>query len=632
MITTKKTNAMDLVISMFKDGRIDKAEAGQLLKGLNSQKTPVAIVGMGWKSPLSDNYNDIWDVISNKRTLIQACPKDRITRAAQLLGGLDTDERNYHYGAILSDIDEFDYELFGLSHEDATLMEPSHRIMLQAAYRALEDAGYLGTDRRNEITGVYIAANFTANQLVNYLKHIDDINMKSYMLNWTSFLATRLSNKFDLRGPSTVIENSCVSGAIALYEACNLLEMGKITSALVGGINISHLLDQRIVLNEVFHHAPDIASKGFDDEPGGNYVGEGAIALYLKPLDKAVADQDRIHGIIRGINTNNSGGATADFLQTSSEMITQVVQGALIDANLSAEDITYVDGEGYCERIEQALEVKGLINGFQTSTQKKQYCALGLTSVNLGYSEAMLGMSNAVCSVLALKNKQIPPVYKFDTPSSYLDLINSPFYINDKLKDWEVEEGKKRIVASFSSGYGGGNALTIYEEYIPDEQNLQPWNKDHYLFCISGHTLVSLQQTVSKFTEFVKQYKDTETASALDFSYTVLARRQHYSPYRLAVVYRTFDDLYDTLSQWIVQNRSSHDIYYDEKKRKSVAENRNVEQGMLSSFARYDMREIAEYYVNGYTIEFNSLFHDEQPRLIDVPGYCFTQSKCWIGG
>ncbi|MBA9088472.1 acyl transferase domain-containing protein [Fontibacillus solani] len=617
---------------MFKDGRIDKAEAGQLLKGLNSQKTPVAIVGMGWKSPLSDNYNDIWDVISNKRTLIQACPKDRITLAAQLLGGLDTDECNYHYGAILSDIDQFDYELFGISHEDASLMEPSHRIMLQAAYRALEDAGYLSSDRRNEITGVYIAANFTANKIINYLKYIGDINMKSYMLNWTSFLATRLSNQFDLRGPSTVIENSCVSSALALYEACNLLEMGKITSALVGGINISHLLDKRIVLNEVFHHAPDIASKCFDDEPGGNYPGEGAIALFLKSLDKAVVDQDRIHGIIRGIDTNNSGGVAIDFLQTSSEMITQVVQGALIDANLRAEDITYVDGEGYCERIEQALEVKGLINGFQTSTQKKQYCALGLSSVNLGYSEAMLGLSNAVCCVLALKNKQIPPVYKFDTPSSYLDFINSPFYINDKLKDWEVEEGKKRIAASFSCGYGGGNALTIFEEYIPDEQNFQPWIKDYYLFCISGHTLVSLQQTVSKFTEFVKQYKDTESANVLDFSYTVLARRQHYSPYRLAVVYRTFDDLHDTLSQWIVQNRSSRNIYYDKKRRKSVAENRDVEQGMLSSFTKYDMRKIAEYYVNGYSIDFNKLFHDEQPRLIDVPGYCFTQSKCWIGG
>ncbi|MGN7762595.1 beta-ketoacyl synthase N-terminal-like domain-containing protein [Paenibacillus sp. 22594] len=632
MITTKKTVAMDLVISMFKEGRIDKAEAGQILKGLNSQKTPVAIVGIGWKSPVSDNYNDIWDVISNKRTLIQACPKDRITCATQLLGRLDTDERNYHYGAILSDIDQFDYELFGLSHEDASLMEPSHRIMLQAAYRALEDAGYLSTDRRNEITGVYIAANFTANQITNYLKYIGDVNMKSYMLNWTSFLATRLSNQFDLRGPSTVIENSCVSAALALYEACNLLEMGKITSALVGGINISHLLDKRIVLNEVFHHAPDIASKGYDDEPGGNYVGEGAIALFLKPLDKAVADQDRIHGIIRGVDTNNSGGASSDFLQTSSEMITEVVQRALIDANLRAEDITYVDGEGYCERIEQALEVKGLINGFQTSTQKKQYCALGISSANLGYSEAMLGMSNAVCCVLALKHKQIPPVYKFDTPSAYLDLINSPFYINDKLKDWEVEEGKKRIAASFSSGYGGGNALAIYEEYVPDEHNFQPWIKDSYLFCISGHTFVSLQQTISKFTEFIKEYKDTEKANTLDFSYTVLARRQHYSPFRLAVVYRTFDELYEALSQWIVQNKSSCDIYYDNKRKKSVAENRDVEQGMLSSFANHDMREIAQYYVNGHAIDFNKLFHDEKPKLIDVPGYCFTQSKCWIGG
>lgn len=623
---------MDLVISMFKDGRIDKAEAGHLLKGLNSQKTAVAIVGIGWKSPLSDNYNDMWDVISNKRTLIQACPKERITYASQLLGGLDTDEQNYHYGAILPDIDQFDYELFGFSHEDASLMDPSHRIMLQAAYRALEDAGHLSTDRRNEITGVYIAANFTANQITNYLKCIGDINMKSYMFNSTSFLATRLSNQFDFRGPSTVIENTCVSAAVALYEACNLLEIGKITSALVGGINISHLLDKRINLHEVFHHPSDIATKGYDDEPGGNYVGEGAIALYLKPLDKAIADQDRVHGIIRGIDTNNSGGVSVDFMQTSSEMIAQVVQGALIDANIRAEDITYVDGEGFCERIEQALEVKGLINGFQTSTQKKQYCALGISSANLGYSEEMLGLSNAVSCLLALKNKQIPPVYKFDTPSSYLDIINSPFYINDKLKDWEVEEGKKRIAASFSSGYGGGNALTIYEEYIPEQQNIQPGIKDSYLFCISGHTLVSLQQTISKFTEFIKQYKDMESASTLDFSYTVLARRQHYSPYRLAVVYLTLDDLYDSLNQWIIQNRSSSDIYYNEKRKKGVAEERDVEQDVLSALAKNDMREIAEYYVNGHAIDFNMLFHDEQPRLIDVPGYCFTQSKCWIGG
>ncbi|MNP75114.1 hypothetical protein D3C76_1721120 [compost metagenome] len=89
-------------------------------------------------------------------------------------------------------------------------------------------------------------------------------------------------------------------------------------------------------------------------------------------------------------------------------------------------------------------------------------------------------------------------------------------------------------------------------------------------------------------------------------------------------MYRTFDELYDSLNQWIIENRTSCDIYYDEKRKKGVAEERDVEQGVLSSLARNDIRNIAEYYVNGHAIDFNMLFHDEQPRLIDVPGYCFT--------
>ena len=394
------------IVNLYKSGEMSKKSAAALLKGIDDVEE-IAVIGIGSVTPISDDYNTLWDTLVNRKSHIRPCPKQRIKLTSKYLGEEADSEQMYHYGAFYGDYAMCDYKLHGLSKEEATLMDPMQRIMLKSAYRTLEDAGYLGSNKDKEKTGVLIGANFTNKQFFNYLSLLGRADFETIMANWTSGIATRISNCFDLRGISTVIENSCIASIMAMSDACNLLRSGKLSSVLVGAISTILIPDRRISLNSIFAHGNDVISKPYDINPGGNYIGEGAASILLKPLSKAIEDGDKIHGMIKSSCVNNNGG-TSFFTQSNAEMIGEVVKDALQEAKIQPDEIDYIEGEGYCDRIEQALEVNGLAKGIRNFTNKKQFCALGAASANIGYSEASVGIFNTICCLLAIKNKQIP--------------------------------------------------------------------------------------------------------------------------------------------------------------------------------------------------------------------------------
>ena len=301
------------LVELYKDGEVSKKAVAQLLRQSESSETEdIAIIGIGCKIPASDDYRAIWDIMKNRKSQIKQCPRERIALTANMMGQDASDESMYHHGAIFGDYEMFDRELFDLEEEEVVLMDPMQRIMLQAAYRGLEDAGYLGKRAPGEIVGVLVGANFTNKQLGNYMMLTGRKDFMTFMSNWTNGVATRISHCFDLRGMSTVIENSCIASIMAISEACNLIRSGKITTALVGAVTTSLIPDVRISLNKVFEHDAYSVSKPYDMNPGGNYMAEAAATLILKPLKKAIADGDKIHAVIKSSAVNNNG-KTAGF-------------------------------------------------------------------------------------------------------------------------------------------------------------------------------------------------------------------------------------------------------------------------------------------------------------------------------
>ena len=613
------------LVELYKDGEVSKKAVAQLLRQSESSETEdIAIIGIGCKIPASDDYRAIWDIMKNRKSQIKQCPRERIALTANMMGQDASDESMYHHGAIFGDYEMFDRELFDLEEEEVVLMDPMQRIMLQAAYRGLEDAGYLGKRAPGEIVGVLVGANFTNKQLGNYMMLTGRKDFMTFMSNWTNGVATRISHCFDLRGMSTVIENSCIASIMAISEACNLIRSGKITTALVGAVTTSLIPDVRISLNKVFEHDAYSVSKPYDMNPGGNYMAEAAATLILKPLKKAIADGDKIHAVIKSSAVNNNG-KTAGFTQSNAEMISEVMSDAFTESKISPEDIGYVEGEGYCERLEQALEVLGLCKGFSRFTNRKQYCALGAASTNLGYSEVAVGVINAICCVLAIKNKQIPPLSMLDVPSDVFDLQNSPFYINERVKDWNVEEGKKRTAAIFTQGFGGGNGFTILQEFQTEKKERPP--KEKNLLLISANSEKSFFEYIQRYIDFLD---DNDDLLLEDICYTAACKRRHYSGYRLAVIAKDKDDLYDQLRKYLKTRQSSKTLYAGAVQPKNAGENKKHMKDMQEAMKNKLYESIAQDYVDGYELDMMEWFNGEKHENVDLPLYPFDAKRYWV--
>lgn len=612
------------IVELYKNGDLSKEVTTQLIR--ESEEEDIAIIGIGSKTSISDDYNDLWDTLKNRKSHIRPCPKERIQLTSEYLGENGDREELYHHGAFLSDYAIFDYQLFGLSKEEADIMDPMQRIMLQVAYRTLEDAGYLGKRPNQDTTGVFIGANFSNKQFVNYLSLLEEANFQTIIANWTSGVATRLSNCFDLRGVSTVIENSCIASIITISEACTMLKMGTIDTALVGTVNTILIPDKRISLNKVFAHDSDVVSRPYSDVPGGNYVGEGGAALLLKPLSKAIEHGDKIHGVIKSSCVNNNG-ATSDFVQSNAEMIENVVINALKLARIEPDQIEYVEGEGYCEKLEQALEVTGLTKGFSNFTNKKQFCSLGAASVNIGYSEASVGIFNLICCLLAIKHKQLPPIYRYDKLSNAFDLYNTPFYINDCLKTWDSKEDRKRTAAIFTQGFGGGNGFTIIQEYLDQLKNTEKNKETTFLFVLSALSEYSFQKLIERYLNF---FEDNKDISLGDLCYTAAVKREHYVSYRMVVETSDIADLHDQISKWNINRENTSTLKAGKIENSKCLKNKKQALKVEKSIADSRLQEIGQYYMDGYTFDFTKLFHQGCFRNIDLPLYPFDGVKCWV--
>ena len=608
---------------MYKNGEISQSNASTLLNEMKNKSDDIAIIGIGCKTPLSDDYHDLWETVKAKKSHVKPCPTERINLFAKLMGKKGNNSECYHHGGFFSDIGKFDYKLFRMTKEEASILDPTQRVMLEVAYRTLENGGYLGERKCCPDTGVFVGANFTFKQIASYLSLVGQLDFQSMMSNWTSGLATRISNVFDLRGVSTVIENSCIASIISIYNACDMLKSGKLKMALVGSVNVLLIPDKRFSLNKVFEHEPDVISRPYDDNPGGNYVGEGAAAMLLKRLDDAIKDGDNILGVIKSSYVNNNG-SKANFAQSNAEMIAEAVRESFVEAKVNPEDVGYVEGEGYCEKLEQALEVIGLTQGFQKFTNKKQFCALGASSANIGYSEVSVGMLNTIICILAMKNKQIPPIYCLDYPSDLLDLCNGPFYINDKLKEWRVKEGKKRISAVFTQGFGGGNGFTILEE-APELTSGEEESVEPHLFTISAQSKESLDQCINNYLKYLRE----ADYNFSDICYTNNVCRPHYSPYRIAIIASSKEELYEKLYEWNKTRADMKDVYFSNTEAQKQDMKRKHREEIQSAINNHQCDKVAEFYVAGYNILFAGLY-DTSKQVVELPQYQFNKSLCWL--
>lgn len=423
---------------------------------------PIAVVGMAGVFPGADDLDSFWQHLYEGTDLISETPSAR-WRWQDYLGQPGGDV--LRWGGFINNIDQFSPAFFGLSPLEAEFMDPQHRVFLESAWHALEDAGYAPRSLPERDVGVFVG--ISSMDYAGKLMLSSEVDPLANFGNGHSMLPNRVSYLLNLTGPSVAIDTACSSSLVAIHEGIKAIRSGDCRWALVGGVNI--LLEPRIT--QAMGKARMLSPKGrcqtFGAHADGYVRGEGAGVLVLKTLKQALADNDQIHGVIRASGVNHGGRSssmTAPNPQAQSELIQQVYQRA----GVRAGQVSYIETHGTGTPIGDPIEVNALKEAWQRhgeSPEAQAPCALGAVKSNIGHLEAAAGIAGAIKVLLCLKHKTLVKNLHGTPVNSAIDLLNTPFYLPQASAPWEVHAGQSRMAGLSSFGIGGTNAHLIFEEF-----------------------------------------------------------------------------------------------------------------------------------------------------------------------
>ncbi|HEY6877037.1 MAG TPA: beta-ketoacyl synthase N-terminal-like domain-containing protein, partial [Polyangiales bacterium] len=415
--------------------------------------TPIAIVGLAGRFPGARDVDALWKLLIEKTDAIRPVPKERWDATV----ALDPQKTIQGVGGFLEGVDEFDPTFFGISPREAEDIDPQQRLMLEASFRALEDAGVRPDLLKDSRTGVYVGASWHDYEILRKERGAS-ATQHSAVGNALDMIATRVSYYYKLKGPSLTVETGCSSSLVALHIACSALASGEIDAAFVGGVNLILAPDVSIGLTHFGGLSPEGHCKAFAASADGFVRGEGVVALYVKTLERALADGDRIHAVIAATAVNNDGGGDS-LVTPSPDGQEDLLRRAYAAAGVALESVAYVEAHGTGTSRGDPIEA-GAIGRVLGKPRHPTAGRLQVGSIktNIGHLEAVAGLAGLVKGVLALEHRLVPPnlhgeVLNPNIPFDELnlDVVREPL----RLPAGEVYVG----VNSF--GWGGTNAHVV---------------------------------------------------------------------------------------------------------------------------------------------------------------------------
>lgn len=489
----------------------------------------IAIIGMSCRMPGAKNLDEFWQNLISGRDVSHQVTAQDLEEEGEDLSLLE--HPNYvKRNMVMEDADCFDASFFGFHPKEASMMDPQHRIFLETAYEALENAGYNPSkfDGKIGIFGGVARNSYFTNNIATHKDKLESAAEYVDMLgSEKAFSITRVAYKLDLKGPAVNIQTACSSSGVAVHLACQSLENGDSDMVLVGGGRIQPPLKAGYFYKEGGPLSPDGYCRAFDANAQGMVQGNGMAMIVLKKLEKALEDGDHIWATIKSTAINNDGSDKIGFTAPSIKGQSAVIEAAHQKAGISAESISYVEAHGTGTLLGDPIEVRGLMDAFNKTTAAKQFCALGSVKTNIGHLDAGACIAGIIKTALALKHKQLPPIRNFQRANPQIDFENSPFYINASLKNWDAPKYPRRAGIS-SFGLGGTNAHIILEEAPQDIYEgfiIREFNKSWNLIPLSAKKEEGLEAISNK----LKWHIDHNADHKLDeIAFTLANGRQHF--------------------------------------------------------------------------------------------------------
>jgi phthiocerol/phenolphthiocerol synthesis type-I polyketide synthase E len=504
-------------------------------KGMSAAESPgsngleIAIVGMAGRFPGAESLEEFWSNLRDGVESLTVLGDELLTEVPTAMRRSPTYVR---VARTIRDVDQFDAAFFGINPREADVMDPQHRLFLESCWTALEDAGY-DPERYPGGVGVYAGSRLNFYLMNVYsdpalVRAVGDLTAQ--IANEKDYLATRVSYKLNLGGPSVTVQSACSTALVAVHMACQGLLAGECDMALAGGVAV-RVPEVGYPYRPGDINSPDGRVRAFDAKAQGTIFGTGLGVVVLKRLTDALADGDTIHAVIKGSAVSNDGSQKVGFTAPGVDGQYRVIRAALTAAEVDPRTVTYVEAHGTGTPVGDPIEVTALTKAFREQTEERQFCALGSVKTNIGHLGAAAGIASLIKAVLALENRMVPPSLLFEEANPQIDFASSPFFVNTRLREWEANGSPRRAGVS-AFGMGGTNAHAILEEApepVPGSPS-RPWQ----LLLLSARTDTALATLSASFAAHLEAHPESSLA---DSAYTLQVGRKLHE-HRRAVVCR----------------------------------------------------------------------------------------------
>jgi acyl transferase domain-containing protein len=601
---------------------------------MEKQHSDIAIIGMAGRFPGSSSTHEFWANLCAGRSGITALSAEELLAHGVSAKAL-ADPNYVKVAPLLADHDCFDAEFFWVPPRDAEIMDPQHRLLLECAWSAMEDAGY-PPDTQPGRVGVFAGSGgVVSSHLLSCTEHYADVVGKTggswHLGNDKDFVPTRLSYKLNLRGPSVAVQTACSTSLVAVHMACQSIRSGECEMALAGAVSVrtphvaGYLYESGNILSA------DGQVRAFDADARGVVFGSGVGMVLLKSLQQALADGDCIHAVIKGSAINNDGGQKMSFMATKVDGQLDCMRAALDSAGVSADSLGYIEAHGTGTAMGDPIEILALSRLFRSETERRQFCAIGSVKNNIGHLDIAAGMASLMKVAMSLKFQRIPPCVNFTTPNPKIDFESSPFHVNTDSIEWPQVDTPRRAAIN-CLGIGGTNAFMVLEE--PPQRPLPPRAAAMpRIVVLSAKTEAALWRKVTDLVTWL----DAGKAEHLDDIAFTLATGRSLFAHRCVLVVSDVSDLIAKLER-LNRHRRAPDCFVGSDVEHSGNATPGLDEfahflvqqvlgGLPAEEVRSKLLSLADLYCRGAKLSLDALFAGSGARRIALPTYPFEKRR-----
>lgn len=433
---------------------------------------------------------------------------------------------------LIADIDRFDAERFGMSAREAQLTDPQHRLMLEATWSALEDAGR--NPLEDQLRTAVFASSSPSRYAAQMLRRPDlapDVVERIDIGTGRDFMATRIAYRLGLHGPAMAVSTACSSSLVAVHLAIQALTNGDCDQAVVVAASLGwpaagHRYSSGGIMSK------DGECRPFDVDATGVVGGSGVLAIVLRRFVD-VGDEIALHGVLLGSAVNNDGAAKAGFSAPAARGQADTIRSALVSADVRATSLGYLETHGTGTRVGDSIEWSAATTVLKEAGVPDGQVAVGAVKANIGHLDAAAGLAGLVKAMLVLRHARIPPVANFRRLNPLLGTAASPLHVPLEAQPWSGPEPRRAGVSSF--GIGGTNAHVVVEQ-PPSVRPPAPHSGDERLRVIVQSS--GRQDALERDAERLARHLEDSDQGLADVAFTLRVGRAAQIE-RLALVARS---------------------------------------------------------------------------------------------